>query len=289
MPDTLFILAFDHRASLPSTLGIDEDLGQARPVLTRTKEIVFDGLKRAAGTVGNGTAAMLVDEQLGAAVARNVREAGLVLAMPAERSGEPLFEFEYPDWMAHIERFAPDLVKVLVRWNPDGDREGNRRQGERLAQLSEWLRAVSRPLMLELLVPATGSQSGDQHYDLDVRPGLAVGAMREIREAGVEPDIWKLEGVDRSDQAVTLAQTAREGGRDEVRCIVLGRGADATQVDNWLRVAAPVSGFGGFAIGRSIWAEPLRTWLADQASPEATAEAVADNYRAFVAVYQRAQ
>jgi myo-inositol catabolism protein IolC len=288
MRDPLFILAFDHRSSLPSTLGIHEDLDQAAPVLTRTKEIVFDGLKGAAQALVHGRAAMLVDERLGGTVARKVREAGLALAMPAERSGEALFEFEYPDWKAHIERFEPDLVKVLVRWNPEGDRDGNERQGARLAQLSTWLSETSRPLMVELLVPATSSQLADQRFDLDLRPALAATAMAEIRGAGVEPGIWKLEGVDRSDQALSLTQTAREGGRDDVRCIVLGRGADATQVDRWLRVAAPVPGFDGFAIGRSIWAQPLRDWLADEADAEATAEAVARNYRAFVDVYQRA-
>jgi myo-inositol catabolism protein IolC len=288
MCDPLFILAFDHRSSLPSTLGIDEELNQAAPVLTRTKEIVFDGLTRAAEALAHSRPAMLVDERLGGAVARKVREAGLALAMPAERSGETLFEFEYPDWRAHIEQFEPDLVKVLVRWNPEGDREGNERQGARLAQLSTWLSETARPLMVELLVPATNSQLADERFDLDRRPALATTAMREIRVAGVEPAIWKLEGVDRSDQALALTQTAQEGGRDDVRCVVLGRGADTAQVNRWLRVAAPVPGFDGFAIGRSIWADPLRDWLADEAGPETTAEAVARNYRAFVDVYQRA-
>ena len=288
MRDPLFILAFDHRASLPATLKMNEDLEEARPALERAKTVVFDGLVAAADGLDPGTSALLVDEQLGAAVARRVRDAGLVLAMPVERSGEALFEFEYPDWKAHIERFEPDLVKVLVRWNPLADREGNARQGERLAQLSSWLTDHGRPLMLELLVPATDAQAMDDRYDTDVRPELAAGAMREIRDAGVEPRLWKLEGVDRPEDARELSRTAREGGRGDVRCVILGRGADPAQVDRWLRVAAPVEGFAGFAIGRSIWAEPLRAWLAHGPSPDRTAKAVAENYLAFVDVYERA-
>ena len=65
----------------------------------------------------------------------------MVAAVACERSGQAEFQFEYgADFGAHVERFDPELVKALVRFNPDGDAELNRRQLERLRALSDWLR-----------------------------------------------------------------------------------------------------------------------------------------------------
>ncbi len=144
--------------------------------------------------------------------------------MPVEKSGEAVFEFEYPDWESHITRFDPDYVKVLVRWNPEGDERDNDLQGRRLAVLSSWLRMHERRLLLELLVPPTDAQllavnRSDTMYDTEVRPELACQAMRAIRAAGAEPAVWKVEGVDQASQAQRLSETAQEGGRVDVRCI----------------------------------------------------------------------
>ena len=52
-----------------------------------------------------------------------------MLAMPAERSGQNMFDFQYgEDFGEHIERFDPDFTKVLVRYNPDGDARGQQRR-----------------------------------------------------------------------------------------------------------------------------------------------------------------
>jgi myo-inositol catabolism protein IolC len=83
-------------------------------------------------------------------------------------------------------------------------------------------------------------------------------------------------------------QAARAGGRDRVACIVLGRGAAEERVAEWLRQAAGVEGFKGFAIGRTIWWDALAKWLAGQMDPDETAELIAANYRRMVDVYQAA-
>jgi myo-inositol catabolism protein IolC len=295
-PDQLFILAFDHRASLPATLGLDGsriDASQAA-TLGEAKELAFQSLRNAAIDVPARSAGFLVDEELGADVAGKVKPSGLILAMPVEKSGSDLFEFVYPDWQNHIERFDPDFVKVLVRWNPDGDSNANQIQGERLALLSSWLREHDRRLLFELLVPATDAQlaaadNDSAVYDSTMRPNLACCAIEGIRNAGAEPDIWKLEGVDERSQAERLVATAREGGRDHVRCVVLGRGADIAKVDEWLRVAAPVDGFCGFAIGRSIWADAIRSWIRGRSSSHTAIGEMAERYKHFVAVYMSAE
>ena len=114
-------------------------------------------------------------------------------------------------------------------------------------------------------------------------------AIEELQAGGVEADIWKIEGVEeRSDGEMLVAQ-ARTGGRDEVSCVVLGRGADDAKVDHWLTQAAPVEGFIGFAIGRSIWWDPLKAYVDGKIERAAGARRIAENYLRFISVYERAR
>jgi 5-dehydro-2-deoxygluconokinase len=115
------------------------------------------------------------------------------------------------------------------------------------------------------------------------------GAIEELQAAGVEPDVWKIEGVDERADAEMLAEQTRADGRDGVVCVLLGRGADDDKVDHWLTQAAPVDGFVGFAIGRSIWGDPLKGFLAGDVEREAAADRIADNYLRFVKVYSQAE
>ena len=185
--------------------------------------------------------------------------------MPVEKSGQKEFDFEYGDeFGAHIERFDPDFSKVLVRYNPDGDARDERAAGASACErLADWLHEHDRKFLFELLVPAEEAQlasvDGDaDRYDAELRPELMCRAIAELQDAGVEADIWKIEGVDERADCERIVAQCRAGGRDGVVCVVLGRGADDDKVDHWLRQGAPVEGYVGFAIGRSIWDDPLR-------------------------------
>jgi myo-inositol catabolism protein IolC len=283
----LYLLAFDHRGSF------ERDLFSAKPPISdevRTgiiaaKEIIYDGFVEAVRRgVPVEAAGVLTDEQYGGGVARQAKLDGHLLAMPVERSGQLEFEFQYgEDFGVHIEAFDPSFVKVLVRYNPEGDAALNARQTERLARLTSWLHERRRLFLFELLVPATSGQldaaGGDQRrYDREVRPGLVVRTIEALQAGAVEPDIWKIEGLDEAAACAQVVAAARAGGRDGVVCIVLGRGADEAQVLEWLRVAAAVPGFDGFAVGRTIWEEALRNFISGKAERGATVEQIAQHY-----------
>jgi 5-dehydro-2-deoxygluconokinase len=265
-------------------------------MIADAKHLIFEGLQRAvAGGADASMTGVLVDEQFGGSVPAEARVQGLKLAMPAERSGQNMFDFQYgDDFGAHIESFDPDFTKVLVRYNPDGDVESNREQLGKLKRLSDWLHAKDRKFLFELLVPAEEAHlqavdgSADR-YDAELRPGLMRRAIAEIQDAGIEVDIWKIEGVDERADCEMLAAQARGGGRDGVVCVVLGRGADDAKVDHWLEQAAPVEGFVGFAIGRSIWWNPLKEYVDGKIERSAGAAQIAENYLRFVNVYERAE
>ena len=106
-------------------------------------------------------------------------------------------------------------------------------------------------------------------YDRELRPRLMVQAIQELQDAGVEPDVWKIEGLDRREDCAKIVAAARRGGRDQVGCIVLGRGEDDKKVREWLATAARVPGFIGFAVGRTTFWDPLVDLRAKKMTREA--------------------
>jgi 5-dehydro-2-deoxygluconokinase len=293
----LYILAFDHRGSFQKKMfGVESDpTPEETERIADSKHLIYEGMVKAAagGSVQEDQVGVLVDEQFGGTIPEEAKARGLKLAMPVEKSGQNEFDFEYGEQFGeHIERFAPDFSKVLVRYNPEDEPELNRRQLERLKRLADWLHDHDRKFLFELLVPATDAQlesvGGDtDRYDAELRPELMRRAITETQDFGCEVDIWKIEGVDAREDAETLASQTRTGdGRQNVVCVLLGRGASDDKVDHWLRVAAPVEGFVGFAIGRSIWWDALKAFLDGSLEREAAADQIAANYLRFIRVYE---
>ena len=295
----LYILAFDHRGSFQKKMfGIEAEPDEEQTAtITDAKHLIFEGMELAVERgVDAAATGVLIDEQFGGEIPHQAKSEGLKLAMPVEKSGQDDFDFQYgADFGAHIESFDPHFSKVLVRYNPDGDAGMNERQLSRLKELADWLHEHDRLFLFELLVPAEEAQlaqvGGDtDRYDAELRPELMRRAIENIQNAGIEVDIWKIEGVDQREDAEMLAEQTRAGeGRENVKSVLLGRGASDDKVDHWLRQAAGVEGFIGFAIGRSIWWDALKQFLGGDLERSAAAEQIADNYLRFVQVYDDAE
>jgi myo-inositol catabolism protein IolC len=294
----LYILAFDHRGSFQKKMfGIEGDpTPEQTETISDAKRLIFEGMLEAVNRGAEaGATGVLVDEQFGSDIPKRAAEQGLRLAMPVEKSGQNEFDFDYgEDFAKHIDAFPTDFSKVLVRYNSDDpDTEMNERQLGRLKTLADWLHEHDRKFLFELLVPATDEQlasvDGDtDRYDAELRPELMRRAIEDIQNAGIEVDVWKIEGVDEQKDAAMLAEQARSGsGREGVTCVLLGRGASTEKVEQWLREAAPVDGFIGFAIGRSIWWDALKGFLGGDLDREAAAAQIAENYLHFVRVYEQ--
>jgi 5-dehydro-2-deoxygluconokinase len=294
----LCVLPFDHRATFSKNMfGWKEPLSAEQIAeIAGIKGVIFDAFKAAiAGGVPKDRAGILVDEQFGAAILRDARKQGFVTACPAEKSGQEEFDFEYgPDFPRHIEDFNPTFCKVLVRYNPGGDKAMNQRQAARLKQLSDYLHKSGRLYMFELLVPATPAQlerlgNNKKAYDLELRPTLMVQAIHELQDAGVEADVWKIEGIERKDDCQKVVAVARRAGRDHVGCIILGRGEDDQKVREWLTTAAHVPGFIGFAVGRTTFWNALVDYRAKKITREAAVAQIAGSYRAWVDLFEKAK
>jgi myo-inositol catabolism protein IolC len=294
----LYLLPFDHRNSyVASMFHFKFPLtAEQQAKVEDSKQVIYEGfLVAAARGIPKASAGVLVDEAFGAQILRDASERGYVTAASVEQSGSHEFHFEYGEAFAdHIEAVNPTFVKVLVRYNPADDAELNRRQTERLKQLSDYCLGKGRLLMFELLVPATDAQlksvqGNGAAYDLELRPQLMRDAITELQDAGVAPAVWKIEGLDRREDCERVVATARRGGRGHVSCIVLGRGADEQKVIDWLETAAHVDGFIGFAVGRTSFFDAVADYEAGKASREEAAQRVADQYSKWVAIFEKAR
>jgi myo-inositol catabolism protein IolC len=294
----LYILPFDHRGSFQTKMfGWTGTLTEAQTAeIAAAKQVIYDGFQSALSAgVPKAKAGILVDEQFGAAILRDAAAKGYTFACSAEKSGQDEFDFEYGDDFArHIEAFHPTFSKVLVRYNPEGDQALNRIQSDRLARLSAYLSSKQESrFMFELLVPPEKAQlarvKGDKKaYDVEIRPGLMLKAIEELQSRKVEPDVWKIEGLDRREDCVKMVASVRRGGRDTVGCILLGRGEDDKKVREWLTIAAGVPGFIGFAVGRTSFWDPLVQYRAKKTSREDAVREIARRYREFVDTFERA-
>jgi len=290
----LLILAFDHRASfLEKMFGIKNrsPTPAEKKEIEKYKGIIFEGFKLAVKKkVPKEIAGLLVDEEFGSSVLKEAKKDGFSFAMPVEKSGQDEFDFEYGDnFSKHIEEFDPSFVKVLVRYNPESDGTLNKRQLQRLKKLGDYLAKTKRTFLFELIVPATPAQlvklgGSKEAYDQELRPKLMVESLKEIQAAGVEPSIWKLEGVDKPESAKAVVKQAQSGGR-KVGVITLGRGESKEKVQEWLKVGAKIPGIIGFAVGRTIFWQPLADLKAAKITRKEAVEQVAQNYIEFTELW----
>jgi len=292
----LYILAFDHRGTITKgLLGVEgrEPTQDEANKVSEMKKIIFDGfLKANEYGITGGDPAILVDETFGLEVQQKAKEMNIKFAAPVEKSGQKVFDFEYGDQFGEkINEVGADFVKILVRWNPDDEEDIRETQGNRIKELSDWLTENDKKFLLEFLVPATEEQlasvENDQaRYDSEIRPKLAVKVVEEMRERGADPDIWKIEGLDTSEDCEKVAQAIRTGDREGVIAVVLGRGASDEKVNEWLRAGSSVEGYKGFAIGRSIFWDALKGFHEGEKSREEAVEEIAQSYLGFLSVYQ---
>jgi len=291
----LLILAFDHRTSFIEKLfGIKNrtPTPTEKREIEDFKKIIFEGFKLALKEkVPKEIAGLLVDEECGSEILREAKKEGYMFAMPAEKSGQEEFDFEYGDeFSSHIEEFDPTFLKVLVRYNPESDEVVNKRQLQRLKILSDYLLKTKRPFLFELIVPATPTQlaklgGSKEAYDTQLRPELMVESIKQIQDAAVEPAIWKLEGVEKPESAKAVVKQAQSNGR-KAGVITLGRGESKEKVQEWLKVGAKIPGIIGFAVGRTIFWSPLVEHKAEQIDRSKAVEKIAQNYIDFVELWQ---
>ncbi|MBD3366340.1 DUF2090 domain-containing protein [candidate division WWE3 bacterium] len=282
----LLILPFDHRSSFSKKIlqiKGEPDEKQTQQIKD-LKQLIFQAfLQVQQNDKHPQELGILVDEQYGKEIVDKANEKGIPVASGVEASGHDVLHFEYGrKFGKHVKKLDPDYVKVLVRYHPENPK-GNKTQIKRLKKLSKFCKKVNKPLLLELLVPPTKEEKELDHYDTQIRPQKTAKAIKEL-EGKVDVAIWKLEGFSAKGWKAVL-----EALPQDAKVVVLGRGEDAQMVHFWLKEAAQFEQIIGFAIGRTIFMDPLLKLLKEEISEEAAKDQIAQNYKAFIDLWRNAK
>ncbi len=291
----LFILPFDHRGSFLKKMfeveGREPTNEEVRKV-EQAKAIIYKGFKKSleAG-LPRESAAILLDEQFGDELLQDAHDNGYTIILTVEKSGMKEFDFEYGDeYKDHIAKYNPTFVKALVQYNPEGEKELNARSREKLTELSKFAHDNGYKFLIEPLVPATMEQltriGGDpDKYDKELRPILTTQMMRELQNSGVEPDVWKIEGMESEVDYQMVVKQAQSDNRDDVGIVILGRAAEETVVEKWIKNGAKVPGVIGFAVGRTIFWDPISDFENEKISEDEAAEIISKRFMHFYQIF----
>lgn len=294
--DPLYILAFDHRSTFYKKLykvPASEITQEQHDEISEFKAIIFDGFKKAlAKGIQKNEAAILTDEQYAANVLKEAKTLGTNVLFTLEKSGQKVFVLEYgDDFGKKLKEYDPTFAKVLIHYNPSDPKEIKDEQTQKLKKVSDFCHEHGIKFLLEVLVGATEEQlqeaGGTQElFDKHVRPRLTVELMKELHQADVEPDVWKMEGLESTEDYEQVVAAAREEGRDNVGFVILGRGATVEKVKEWFQKGANVQGVIGFAVGRTIFWDSLINYHDKKITKEEAAEQIGniffDLYQTFV-------
>lgn len=268
----LYAVRLEHR-------GADAlDDAAARIVLTGVRQVAAAGSAAAPATL-----AVLVDGEVHADLAASVTGDPVSLVLPI---GDPggTFRLGGEEFGPLVDRFSPRAVEVELRWGPDVDPDVKKAQALDLTRLAAWLHETGRSLLVDLEVPGVaGLDVGDE------RTQRVASAIEEVRDVGVEPDLWALPGPRDADEARAIGDLVRDAGRDHVQVLVRDESADANggaafDPAHRLRLVAGVAAYDGFVLGPAIWSDALAQWRAGALDDDAAAVEVAGRLRQVIAV-----
>lgn len=291
----LYILPFDHRSAFATDLfkkkSVDDLSSEEKELIREFKMLIYKGIKKAVEkTIPKEHAAILVDEEFGQEVLLDAKHNGFVTILTVEKSGHEEFDFMYKDFKAHIEKFRPDFVKVLIKYNPKDNQDSKKRQQDRLKILSDYAHENNYKFLLEVLVLPTKEQlfevnQSRETYDRELRPELTAEVISTLQAKGIEPDVWKLEGMETATDYSGVIAEVKSNGRKNVGVVILGRGANEEKVQEWLRIGAKVDGVIGFAVGRTVFWDVIEKFYEGKIGKAAVIDVIGKKFESFYKVF----
>lgn len=294
--EDMYILPFDHRASFKRDIAGKEDKLSANEVkiLADSKKLIWEGFLRVwkkTKVEERSKLGIFIDDELGKHIINQAKRGGALFVLAVEKSGQEEFDFEHGrSFGKFILAVRPNLVKALVRYNPEGEKAMNGRQLKRLKILNNWCKKNGFKLVVELLVPAIcrgeKKEIGRAFFEEKVRPGLTVRAVRAFHLAGIEPDIWKIEAMEKRESwSGVIREIRRQKAREKVGIIMLGRGASEAQVGNWIK-NCPKDKVNGFAVGRTVWQRVINDWRAGKINRERAVNKIGNNFGRLIEAWK---
>ncbi|WP_296078235.1 5-dehydro-2-deoxygluconokinase [uncultured Agrobacterium sp.] len=274
---TMRVFAFDHRMQLEA---IARDVGVDDKKIGSFKELCLKAAHQVAG--GEAGYGILCDGRLGRDALYQAAGSGLWIGRPAEWPGSRPLTLEPdlgPDCGGLSEWPAEHVVKVLCFYHPDDDAAMRAEQEETVSRLFTAARRNRLEFLLEV-IPSKVAPIDDN---------TTARIIDRFYEIGVYPDWWKLEPL-KSVEAWRQATDAVKRHDPYVRgIVVLGLEAPQSELEESFRLAAGFDLVKGFAVGRTIFVEAARNWLAGKVSDEEAVADMAARYDALCQIWDKAR
>lgn len=258
----LFVVRMPHRGE--PALDVDE----ARVVLTGVRQLAAGGSAADAGEL-----AVLLDPAGLPGVADDLGD-HVALVLPLSSDDADFQLAAHHGFGTQLEAAGADIAHVEVRWGSDHDPAAKKGQALGLTRLAAWLHETGRTLLLELTVPGLAALDATQRGDELLK------TVREVREVGVEADLWAVPGPLAGDDARALAGLVRDAGREDVGLLVTDGGSAAGPA---VDPGPTSSGASGFVLGPTIWSDVLRRRRDGDVDDASAATQVADRLRQRIA------
>ncbi|MBF9026079.1 5-dehydro-2-deoxygluconokinase [Rhodobacterales bacterium HKCCD6035] len=268
------IFAFDHRLQLEEMEGYTKAKGAA------FKELCLDAaLKVQNGQAGYG---ILCDNRIGRSALHRASGSGLWIGRPTELPGSrPIqFESELGEDVGSLREWAREnVVKLLVFCHPDDDDKTTKMQIARVKRLFTAARRNGLEFLLEIIPSKVGP----------VNDTTSATLIQAFYDAGIYPDWWKLEPF-RTEAAWANAVAAIERNDPRTRgIVVLGLDASEAELSASFALAAKQPLVKGFAVGRTIFGNAARRWMAGELSNDEAIIEMKDKYARLCGIWDKAR
>jgi 5-dehydro-2-deoxygluconokinase len=220
---------------------------------------------------------MLIDGTYGGEALFRAADHGLWIGRPVEAPGSRPLDFEGGGSLAAKLNEWPltHTIKCLAFYHPDDNADLRAKQDRELLRLSDAARTLGRELLIEIIAGKHGT----------VRDDTIATVLEHLYGLGIKPDWWKLEAQRRAEAWNRISTVIEHHDKSCRGILMLGSEAPASQLKQAFSIAAPCPMVRGFAVGRSIFAEPAHLWLAGKMSDTAATEAMATSFGQLVCIW----
>lgn len=273
--EELCVLAFDHRIQfVDMARAAGADISRIKPL----KKLILKASQEVAEEAAlNGKVGLLCDSTFGQDVLNEITGQGWWIGRPIEQPGSRPLELEHGNIGSQLIDWPLEhIVKCLVFFHPEDDHPTRLRQEAKVKEVYEACCKSGHELLLEIILPA----------DMEISDALYLRAMKRFYNLGVKPDWWKLPPL--SSQSWSQAAALIEERDPYCRGVVLlGLDAPQEELEAGFAAAATQSIVKGFAVGRTLFGQPSREWLAGKIDDETLVKHIKVNYHNLITLWRQ--
>ena len=273
--DELCVMAFDHRSQLED---MAREAGTDTARIKTLKKLIFKASQQVAQEANlAGKAGLLCDSTFGQDVLNEVTGQGWWIGRPIELPGSRPLRLEHGNIGSQLIDWPLEhVVKCLVFYSPEDELDIRTEQEELVQEVYQACCKSGHELLLEVILPA-GVKKEDRLY---------IQALERFYDLGIKPDWWKLPALE-ADSWDTVSSVVTERDAFCHGVVILGLDAPQEELQKGFNATADKEIVKGFAVGRTLFGEPSRQWLANSINDETLIENIKQNYHNLIALWRQ--